>query len=167
RVERCTGASCTTFAEVGTPSGTTFNDTGLTASTTYRYRVRAQDAVPNFSAYSSIVNATTQAPATIAFVQVANTTQNPAASSVPTTYASAQNAGDLNVVIVGWEDSTSTISSVTDTKGNTYSLAFGPVRNSTHDSIALYYAKNVAAATAGGNTVTVTFNTAVPGPDIR
>jgi chitodextrinase len=61
RVERCQGTSCSNFAEVGTPSGTTFNDTGLAASTTYRYRVRAHDAVPNFSGYSSIVNATTQA----------------------------------------------------------------------------------------------------------
>src|SRR5262249_55940748 len=48
RVERCQGSSCTNFAEVGTPSGTSFNDTGLAASTTYRYRVRAADAVPNF-----------------------------------------------------------------------------------------------------------------------
>jgi chitodextrinase len=64
RVERCQGSSCSNFAEVGTPSGTTFDDTtGLSPSTTYRYRVRAQDAVPNFSGYSGIVNATTQAPA--------------------------------------------------------------------------------------------------------
>ena len=38
-----------------------FNDTGLAAATTYRYRVRAADAVPNLSGYSSIQNATTQA----------------------------------------------------------------------------------------------------------
>jgi chitodextrinase len=62
RVERCAGASCSNFAEVGTPAGASFNDTGLTASTTYQYRVRATDSVPNFSAYSSIVSATTSAP---------------------------------------------------------------------------------------------------------
>jgi chitodextrinase len=61
RVERCQGASCTTFAEIGSPTGTTYNSTGLTASTTYRYRIRATDANTNFSAYSSIVNATTSA----------------------------------------------------------------------------------------------------------
>ena len=33
RVERCQGAGCTNFAEVGTPTGTAFNDTGLAAST--------------------------------------------------------------------------------------------------------------------------------------
>jgi hypothetical protein len=39
----------------------TYNATGLTASTTYYFRVRAHDAVPNNSAYSSSVNATTDA----------------------------------------------------------------------------------------------------------
>ena len=47
RVERCQGASCTNFAEVGTPTATSFSDTGLAASTTYRYRVRAVDAAGN------------------------------------------------------------------------------------------------------------------------
>ncbi len=45
RVERCQGAGCTTFALVGTPSGASFGDTALSASTTYRYRVRAVDAI--------------------------------------------------------------------------------------------------------------------------
>ena len=43
RVERCAGATCTTFTQVGTPTATTFNNTGLTPSTTYRYQVRAVD----------------------------------------------------------------------------------------------------------------------------
>jgi chitodextrinase len=63
-VQRCQGASCTTFAAVGTPTGTTFNDTGRTPGTTYRYQVRARDAIPNWSATSSIVSATTSADTT-------------------------------------------------------------------------------------------------------
>jgi fibronectin type 3 domain-containing protein len=59
RVERCQGSGCTTFAQVGTPITTGYSDTGLTASTTYRYRVRAADAAGNLSAYSSIVTTTT------------------------------------------------------------------------------------------------------------
>ena len=59
-LERCTGASCTNFAQVATPPGTTYNDTGLTANTTYRYRVRATDAAGNLSGYSNIATATTQ-----------------------------------------------------------------------------------------------------------
>ena len=110
---------------------------------------------------------TAPANATIAFVQVAKTTLGTAVSSVTINYTAAQNAGDLNVVIVGWEDATANVTSVTDTKGNTYALAVGPTRSPTHNSLALYYAKNIAAATAGANTVTVTFNTAAAGPDIR
>jgi hypothetical protein len=61
QVERCSGVSCTTFASVGTPTVTSFSNTGLTANTTYRYRVLAKDAANNASLYSSIVSATTPA----------------------------------------------------------------------------------------------------------
>lgn len=61
RVERCQGTSCTNFAQIATPAGASFNNTGLTAGTTYRYRVRAADAAGNLSAFSNIVNATTSA----------------------------------------------------------------------------------------------------------
>ena len=61
RVERCLGAACSNFVQVATPTGPSFNDTGLAASTTYRYRVRAADAAANLSGYSSVQNATTQA----------------------------------------------------------------------------------------------------------
>src|SRR5262249_35744605 len=66
RVERCTGASCTDFAQIGTPTTTSYSDTGRSASTTYRYQVRAKDAANNLSSYSSIASATTQAPDTTA-----------------------------------------------------------------------------------------------------
>lgn len=60
RIERCTGSTCTNFvqiAEVGA-NVTSFPNTGLTKSTTYRYRVRAFN-VPGNSAYSNIASATT------------------------------------------------------------------------------------------------------------
>ena len=60
-LERCQGASCSNFAEIATPNATTLNDTGLIASTTYRYRVRARDAANNLSSYSPIASATTSA----------------------------------------------------------------------------------------------------------
>ncbi|MGH9893900.1 MAG: DUF4082 domain-containing protein, partial [bacterium] len=59
RVERCLGAGCSNFLQVATPTGTAFSDNGLASGTTYRYRVRAADAVPNFSGYSNIATATT------------------------------------------------------------------------------------------------------------
>ncbi len=63
RVERCEGSGCSNFVQIATPMGTTYNDmSGLAGSTIYRYRVRAEDNAtpPNFSGYSSIVNATTE-----------------------------------------------------------------------------------------------------------
>ncbi|MDP2668718.1 MAG: LamG-like jellyroll fold domain-containing protein [bacterium] len=60
KVERCQGSGCSSFVEIGTPSDTSFSDTGLTSNTTYNYRVRATDAAGNLSGYSSVAGATTQ-----------------------------------------------------------------------------------------------------------
>ena len=59
-VERCAGAGCTNFVQVAdVASGTSYSDTGLTASTTYTYRVRATDVATLTSAYSNTVAAAT------------------------------------------------------------------------------------------------------------
>jgi chitodextrinase len=60
-VERCQGAGCTNFNQIATPAGTTYNDTGLTAATSYSYRVRATDAAQNLSPYSNTATTSTQA----------------------------------------------------------------------------------------------------------
>jgi hypothetical protein len=62
-VERCQGASCTNFAQIQSVSGTTttLKDTGVSASTSYSYRVRATDAAGNLSSYSNTASATTPA----------------------------------------------------------------------------------------------------------
>ena len=52
RVERCQGASCTNFAQIATPTGTTYSDTGLSPSTSYSYRVRAIDGAGTLGPYS-------------------------------------------------------------------------------------------------------------------
>ncbi len=61
RVERCQGAACTNFVQVATPNATGHVDSGLAASTTFRYRVRAADAAGNLSNYSNIADGTTPA----------------------------------------------------------------------------------------------------------
>src|SRR5439155_22644596 len=61
-LERCQGVGCSTFAQIATPAGTAFSDTGLAPSTSYSYRVRAADAAPNLGPYSSVASATTATP---------------------------------------------------------------------------------------------------------
>ena len=63
RVERCQGAGCNNFAQIATPAANAFGDSGLTASTSYSYRIRATDAAGNISGYSNTATATTQAAA--------------------------------------------------------------------------------------------------------
>jgi hypothetical protein len=75
------------------------------------------------------------------------------------------------VVIVGRSDATAKVSSVKDTKGNSYTLAIGPtqVSGTISDlgtlSQSIYYASNIVAG--GTNTVTVSFSPAAQYPDIR
>ena len=53
QIERCQGSGCSNFSFRRAPvTGTTFNNTGLTASTSYSYRLRATDAAGNLSPYS-------------------------------------------------------------------------------------------------------------------
>lgn len=68
RVERCTGAGCAAFAEIGTATTSTFASAGLAAATTYSYRVRAYDAAGNLSGYSNMASATTPSPVTTPYV---------------------------------------------------------------------------------------------------
>jgi hypothetical protein len=58
-VERCIGSGCAGFAQIGKSTGTAFDNLGLTAGTTYRYRVRAEDARGNLGGYSDVVSGTT------------------------------------------------------------------------------------------------------------
>ncbi|WP_394327626.1 discoidin domain-containing protein [Paenibacillus macquariensis] len=76
--------------QVGTPTGTTFNDTGLTASTAYSYKVKAVDAAGNLSANSNTATATTTA------TTPTPDTQAPTAPSNLTTTVISSNQINLN-----------------------------------------------------------------------
>ena len=107
------------------------------------------------------------AAATISYVQGNYSTPQSPQTAVAVTFAAAQSSGDLNIVVVGWNDSTATVKSVTDRAGNGYTLAVGPTVISGVASQSIYYATNIAAAAAGANTVTVTFSVAAISADIR
>ena len=101
-----------------------------------------------------------------AFVQVSAAVPQTSQSAVPVTYTGAQVAGDTNIVAIGWNNTTSTITSVTDSAGNTYQLAV-PTARGGGVSQAIYYAPNIKAAAAGTNTVTATFDAPTPYVDLR
>ena len=96
----------------------------------------------------------------ISYVQGSYSTPQSPQTKVNVTFTAAQVAGDLNVVVVGWNDSTATVTAVTDKSGNTYMSAVGPTIVTDALSQSIYYAKNIVAAGAGANMVTVTFSRA-------
>jgi hypothetical protein len=103
----------------------------------------------------------------IAFVQVNASTPQTAQQTVSAAFQQPQRSGDLNVVVVGWNDSTTPLpaaSAVTDSSLNTYQLAVGPIR-SANLTQAIYFSPRVAAANS--NTVTVTFANAAANVDLR
>jgi chitodextrinase len=61
QIFRCQGSGCANFAQVAQTAGTSYQDTGLGAATTYVYEVRATDAAGNLGPMSSRASATTRA----------------------------------------------------------------------------------------------------------
>ncbi len=172
------------LSAAGAPSGTTvsFNPSSIAApgggSSTMTITVGSSTAVGTYSitvtgkggATQHNATITLKVVATIRYVQGNYANPHPSGTTVNVTFNAAQAAGDLNVVVVGWSDTTAAVSSVTDKSGNKYTLAVGPTSDSSStepNSQSIYYAKNIAAAAAGANTVTVTFSTAAAYPDIR
>ena len=118
--------------------------------------------VPSVAAFVQVVSAP-RPQALTSCRRIGPSTVQASNSSVSVGYSNAQTAGDLNIVAVGWGDTTSTISSVTDSGGNTYTRAVGPTTTTGLQQV-IYYAKNIAG---GGNTVTVKFSQAASYPDVR
>ncbi len=102
----------------------------------------------------------------INYIQGASAATGGSLTVVPVTMSKVQTAGNLNVVIIGWNDTTTTVSSVTDTENNTYTIA-APLVTGTGLSQIIYYAKNIAGEASNPNEVTVTFSGAAPAPDVR
>ena len=118
--------------------------------------------LPTFSGQVIAYGLNPPASTGIQFVQQA--TANPSSSSqVSQSFISAETAGDLNVIVVSAADPTSNVTSITDTQGNTYTLAVGPTRTA-NLSQWIYYAADVKAGT---DTITAHFNQTANFPEIR
>lgn len=135
--ELCAGASCIDFANLQTTSVPSLTVTGLTAGTTYRFRVKAYDAAGNVSSsYSTTVNFTTSGAAL---------------PSMTTVDADATGAN------VAWTGSPASIRVLTDTLNIVEPMSAFPVASETiahvqsravsgsGNSISLAYTSNNAA----------------------
>jgi hypothetical protein len=174
-----TGTPTPSLTETGAlPSGVTFKDNGNGTGTlsgtpaagtagTYPLTIKAHNGVGTDASQAFTLTVGSGSGAPLGFVQANSATPQPSQSSVAVTYTQAQTGGNLNVVVVGWNDSTAAVSSVVDSKNNAYVLAVGPTVQSGTASQAIYYAKNIVGAAANGNTVTVTFSPQAASPDIR
>ncbi len=153
--------------------GTTATNVTVTSSSTITATTSAHAAgtvdvvVTNTDGQSGTLSGgytyTSSTGGSIGFVQVNYKTSNPSGSTLAVAYPAAQTVGNLNIVVVGWNDTTAAVSSVTDSRGNTYTRAVGPTTG-TALSQSIYYAKNIIA---GSNTVTVVFNQTAAYPDVR
>jgi hypothetical protein len=107
----------------------------------------------------------------ISFVQ-AGSNQNvdaplPTAQNfITVVFKGAQTTGNMNVVVVGWQDSSATVASVTDTVGNVYRLANNAVVSGTA-SLSIYYASDILPSPPNTNVVAVTFNGLATNGDVR
>ncbi|OHA85535.1 MAG: hypothetical protein A2591_03985 [Candidatus Yonathbacteria bacterium RIFOXYD1_FULL_52_36] len=165
RLERCTGATCTTFTQVATPTGATYSNTGLTANTTYRFRTRATDAAGNLSAYSTIVNVTTQSAttptptATLSANPTSITTRNSTTLTWSSTNATSCSASN------GWTGAkaTSGTQTLSPTTNTTYTISCTGAGGSIVKSV------TVAVGTGGGATMKYSydFENGLTGLDLR
>jgi hypothetical protein len=153
-----------TFGGTAATNVVVVSGTQITATTPAHAAGAVTVTVTVNSQSGSLSNGFTYNPAVaIGFAQVVAATPQSPTATVSVTYPAAQTAGDLNVVVVGWNDTTSTVQSVKDSGGNNYSLAIGPTTG-TGLRQSIYYLSNIAG---GNNTVTVTFNQLAAYPDVR
>ena len=169
-VERCQGTGCTNFAQIGTTTGTTYNDVGLTGGPIYNYRVRAQDTANTDGPYSSVATVTIptpipsapSAPANLtlsgATVDVAQSYINGTALTSHTTAGFNSTGGDLLVLCASSQAGVTF--TPTDNFGNTYIPIAGPTSTTTGFDMRtqLWY---VQSPTVGpGHTITMGLSSA-------
>lgn len=95
RIERCQGAACSNFVQIGITVAPNFADSGLLDTTLYRYRVRATDAAGNLSSYSAIAGTTTLAPPAPGTGQFSFTLTSTQSGTLPFTLALPFKKGDV------------------------------------------------------------------------
>ena len=151
---RAPGASGGTFAQVGTATSNSFVNTGLTANTTYRYRVRATDAAGNVSAVSNTVTATTQTGGTAGGCS--------AVATIQTQWQTGYVIEPVRVTNTGTATINSWVVTFTLPAGHTITGSWNTVLTLSGQSVTARNASQNGSVAAGGNT---TFGFQVARPD--
>lgn len=149
-LQRATNAGFSTgLTNIPLGNVTSYNNTGLTPSTQYYYRVRAHDAVPNNSAYSSSQNATTDAntPITIIASDIVGSSDG---SNVTSSSLNSTGATALIAIVSFYSGGGSP--TLADSKGNTWTAL--TLRNGGTPNGRIYYCLSPTVGT--GHTFTVT-----------
>ena len=97
------------------------------------------------------------------FVQQNYATPQSAQTQVSASYPSPQAAHNANILAIGWNDTTASITGVSDSAGNTYQAGLATFRGAGL-SQAIYFASDIKAGT---NVVTVTFDQPAAFVDLR
>ena len=150
-------------AEIANVATTTFNDVGLTASTTYAYAIKAYDAAGNRSEFSSTVSTSTLATTVDTTIPSAPT--NLTATAVSTSQINlAWTASTDNIAVVGYKIFRNGTQIATSTNTTFYNT--GLTASTTYSYMIKAYdaADNVSADsnTASATTFAVTADTTAP-----
>jgi hypothetical protein len=97
------------------------------------------------------------------FLQQNYTVPQSPQAQVSVAYPNAQSAGDANIIAIGWNDASASITNVSDSLGNAYQVAL-PTFRGNGMSQAIYFSPNIQP---GNNAVTVMFDQPAAFIDLR
>ena len=132
-IERCQNAGCSNFAQIASTASTAYNDTAVSASTAYSYRVRAEDTGNNLGPYSSTASATTPAssgggsgsgsgPTLVWSKSSANSTGVSMSSFISNLPTAGTLTGNVLIATFQYSAGSGASAHVTDDKGDTMAL---------------------------------------------
>jgi len=153
-------------AELGSAPYTKSWDTLTVSNGTHSVRAVARDEAGNLATNGVLVTVSnTIVPPLVVpvFVQQNYATPQSPQTQVAVAYPKAQAAGNANLIAIGWDDTSSSISAVSDSAGNLYQAAV-PMYRGNGLSQAIYYSTGIKA---GSNTVSVSFDQPAVYVDLR
>jgi hypothetical protein len=151
RIERCQGSGCTNFAQTTSITAPFYSDIGLSAGTTYTYRIRAEDAAGNSSGYSNTSSATTRIQPVAPTLELSAAPTSVGSGSATVLTWSSANASSCTAT-GGWSGSKPTSGSQSSGPLNA-NTAFTLTCSGTGGSISQEAPVTVTSSTSGGSPI--------------